>query len=183
VDEFSRRGCAVEVWRNTVSASHVLDRAAASDGPRLLVMSPGPGRPSEAGCCVELARLAAGRAPLLGVCLGYQALVEAFGGVVEPAGTILHGRASRVRHDGSHLFRGIPSPFTAGRYHSLAASSVPAPLRAIAWTGPLVMAARHATLPLVGVQFHPESILTPDGGRLIDNILREAVQASQVGAT
>jgi len=177
VDEFARRGCDVEVWRNTVPAAHVLARATSTTGPSLVVMSPGPGRPSEAGCCPDLVRMAAGRVPLLGVCLGHQALVEAFGGVIEPAGAIVHGRASRVDHQGDPLFEGIPSPFMAGRYHSLAAHAVPEPLRPIAWAGPIVMAARHRGLPLFGVQFHPESILTPHGGRLLDNVLREAAGA------
>ena len=178
VDELARRGCEVEVWRNTVPPSRVLERATGGPGRCLVVMSPGPGRPADAGCCLELVRMAAGRVPLLGVCLGHQAMVEAFGGVVEAAGTILHGRASRVEHAGDPLFEGIPSPFMAGRYHSLAAHAVPEPLRPIAWAGSIVMAARHRELPIFGVQFHPESILTPHGGRLLDNVLREALGAA-----
>jgi anthranilate synthase component 2 len=182
VDEFARRGCSVEVWRNTASASHVLERARAFDGARLIVLSPGPGRPAEAGCCLELARRAEGTVPLLGVCLGHQALVEAFGGRVDAAPEIVHGRASRVHHEGDALFDGIPTPFMAGRYHSLAAMSVLEPLIPIAAAGEVVMAVRHRRFPLMGVQFHPESILTPFGGRLIENALGIAESAAPCGA-
>jgi anthranilate synthase component 2 len=174
VDEFARRGCEVEVWRNTARAGHVLDRAASGEGPRLLVLSPGPGRPDEAGCCLELIRLAAGRIPVFGVCLGHQVLLEAFGVAVEQAEAILHGRSSSVFHEGDRLFDGIPSPFVVGRYHSLAGHSASDEIVPLAWSGSIVMAARHRRYPMIGVQFHPESLLTPHGGRLIRNVLREA---------
>ena len=174
VDEFARRSCEIEVWRNTAPAAHILMRATDAKGPSLIVLSPGPGAPSEAGCCVELLRMAAGRVPVLGVCLGHQALIEAFDGVVEAAETILHGRSSNVEHRGDRLFEGIPSPFVAGRYHSLGSHTVPDEIEPLAWTGRVVMAARHRRFPLIGVQFHPESVLTPLGGRLIENVLREA---------
>lgn len=178
VDEFARRGAAVEVWRNTVSAADVLQRA--RGGPSLLVLSPGPGTPAEAGCCVELVRQAAKDAvPLFGVCLGHQAIVEAFGGVVGPAGEVVHGKTSRVRHEGGPLFEGIPSPFPVGRYHSLAATTLPDCLAAIAGTERVVMAVTHRSAPQFGVQFHPESILTPEGGRIIDNVMKWACDARQ----
>ncbi len=177
VDEFARRGAEVEIWRNTITAAHALDRAR-TPGPSLLVLSPGPGAPAEAGCCVELVRLAASeRQPLFGVCLGHQAMVEAFGGVVGPAGEIVHGKTSRVRHEGGRLFESVASPFPVGRYHSLAASVVPECLVPIAGTGRLVMAVAHRSAPQFGVQFHPESILTPDGGRIIENVIRWAGDA------
>lgn len=177
VDEFARRGAEVEVWRNSVTAEHVLARA---QGARqsLLVLSPGPGAPAEAGCCIEVVRRAAEQAvPLFGVCLGHQAMIEAFGGVVGPAGEVVHGKTSRVRHEGGVLFNGIPSPFPVGRYHSLAASVVPTALETVAESGGIVMAVAHRTAPQLGVQFHPESILTPDGGRIIDNVIRWATHA------
>jgi len=174
VDEFARRGCEVEVWRNDVPTAHVLGRAEAASDARLIVLSPGPGKPSAAGCCIDLIRRAAGLVPVFGVCLGHQALLEAFGGVVAPAPAILHGRSSRVEHGGDRLFAGVPSPFVAGRYHSLCGHTVPADLVPLAWTENILMAARHRRFPLVGVQFHPESILTPAGGRIIDNMLAEA---------
>jgi anthranilate synthase component 2 len=178
VDEFARRGAAVEVWRNTLPARHLLARA--GERPSLLVLSPGPGAPREAGCCIELIRLAAEhRVPLFGVCLGHQAMVEAFGGVVGPAPEIVHGKTSRVRHEGGVLFDGVPSPFSVGRYHSLAATAVPECLEPIAGTDHVVMAVAHRTAPQFGVQFHPESILTPEGGRIIDNVIRWAIDARE----
>jgi anthranilate synthase component II len=181
VDEFARRGAAVEVWRNTTPASMVLERASA--GPAMIVLSPGPGTPAGAGCCVDLIRLAEGKVPLLGVCLGHQAMVEAFGGVVGPAGEVVHGKTSRVTHQGDSLFDGVPSPFVVGRYHSLAAVRMPevlATTAAIQRDGrSLVMAVRHRTAPMVGVQFHPESILTPEGGRIIDNAMQWARDANR----
>lgn len=176
VDEFARRGAAVEVWRNTLPAAHLLARARQERS--LVVLSPGPGQPQDAGCCIELVRLAAEhRVPLFGVCLGHQAMVEAFGGVVGPAGEIVHGKASRVRHQGGVLFDGVPSPFAVGRYHSLAATTVPDCLEPIAGTDRVVMAVAHRSAPQFGVQFHPESILTPEGGRIIDNVIRWAIDA------
>ena len=187
VDEFARREAAVRVWRNTVPAPLLIEEAR-RDGPALLVLSPGPGAPREAGCCVELVRLAAvARVPLFGVCLGHQAMVEAFGGEVGPAGEVVHGKTSRVRHYGQGLFEGVPSPFPVGRYHSLAALTLPECLRVTATTecrapsaeprGTIVMAVEHTSAPQLGVQFHPDSILTPEGGRIIENVLSWARHA------
>jgi anthranilate synthase/aminodeoxychorismate synthase-like glutamine amidotransferase len=179
VDEFARRGAAIEVWRNNVPAADVLARAL-NGSPSLLVLSPGPGTPAEAGCCVDLVRRAAeARVPLFGVCLGHQAMVAAFGGVVGPAGEVVHGKTSRVRHEGGPLFAGIPSPFPAGRYHSLAATTLPDCLHSIAGTERVVMAVEHRSAPQFGVQFHPESILTPEGGRIIDNVIQWARHARE----
>ena len=179
VDEFARRGCAVEVWRNSVPAETVLARAL-ERSPSLLVLSPGPGAPAEAGCCIELVRRAAERrVPLFGVCLGHQAMVEALGGMVGPAGEVVHGKTSRVRHEGGPLFDGVPSPFPVGRYHSLAATTLPDCLAPIAGTERVVMAVQHRSAPQFGVQFHPESILTPDGGQIIDNVIRWAGDARE----
>jgi len=171
VHEFAQRGCEVEVWRNTAAAAHLLGRAEAGGAPALIVLSPGPGRPADAGSCRALVAAAAGRVPLFGVCLGQQVIVETFGGVVEPAGELVHGRASAVEHRGGFLFDGIPSPFEAGRYHSLGTRRVEPPLVELARGGALVMAVAHASLPVAGVQFHPESILTPEGGALIANVI------------
>ncbi|HEY3998233.1 MAG TPA: aminodeoxychorismate/anthranilate synthase component II [Candidatus Xenobia bacterium] len=171
VDEFQKRGCEVDVWRNDVSVRQALEMAR-----DLVVLSPGPGAPAEAGCCIELIRQGVGKVPMFGVCLGHQAMVEALGGVVGSAGCIVHGKASPVVHDGQGVFAGLPSPMPVARYHSLAASSVPDVLKVTARTGDTVMAVEHRTEKLLGVQFHPESILTPQGGRFLDNVLAWATR-------
>ncbi len=155
--------------------------AAAGEGPpedRLagIVISPGPGEPSSAGISVAAVELAAAwRIPLLGVCLGHQCLGAAFGAVIVRAPTLVHGEASEIIHDGRGLLHGLPSPFPAARYHSLTVDEATLP-EAIEVTGRtaegVVMAMRHRTLPLEGVQFHPESVLTPAGPRILANFLR-----------
>jgi anthranilate synthase/aminodeoxychorismate synthase-like glutamine amidotransferase len=142
--------------------------------PDRIVISPGPGTPDQSGITLELVRRAAGRVPLLGVCLGHQALGQAFGGRVVRAPKLMHGKSSEVRHDGRTVFAGLPDPFTATRYHSLivAKESVPDCLEVSAWTDDgIVMGLRHRSHPLEGVQFHPESILTSTGKDLLRNFL------------
>jgi anthranilate synthase/aminodeoxychorismate synthase-like glutamine amidotransferase len=144
--------------------------------PARIVISPGPGNPDQAGISLDVIRCAAGaRVPLLGVCLGHQALGQAFGGRIERAPKLMHGKTSEIHHDGRTIFGGLPTPFTATRYHSLivASDSVPDCLEVSAWTDDrLVMGLRHKALPLEGVQFHPESILTEVGKELLRNFLR-----------
>jgi anthranilate synthase/aminodeoxychorismate synthase-like glutamine amidotransferase len=132
--------------------------------PSHLVVSPGPGRPEDSGATLEIVRRLAPATPTLGVCLGHQAIVQAFGGEIGQARELVHGKATEVSHDGRGIFAGLPQPFQAGRYHSLAATSVPELLEVSA-TSPdgEVMAVRHRELPVDGVQFHPESVLTPLG--------------------
>ncbi|HEX9733929.1 MAG TPA: aminodeoxychorismate/anthranilate synthase component II [Thermoanaerobaculia bacterium] len=142
--------------------------------PRGLVLSPGPGRPEHAGVCIELLRRRPA-VPVLGVCLGHQCLGAAFGAVVGRAPELVHGKTSRISFRPDELFEGLPNPFDATRYHSLAVpeESVPRELKAIAWTDDgTVMAIRHRELPYWGVQFHPESVLTPVGPTLLKNFLR-----------
>jgi anthranilate synthase component 2 len=170
-DELERRDARVTVWRNDIPVERALELVADLPPPRLVVLSPGPGRPERAGCCVELVRRAPADLPLLGVCLGHQAIVAAVGGEVGLAGSVVHGKASRIAHTGQGLFAGLPSPMTAGRYHSLIGSRIPTQLRITASLGELPMAVEHESRPVWGVQFHPESILTPAGGRLIENAI------------
>ena len=149
--------------------------------PEAVILSPGPGRPDDAGCFVELARALDGDVPLLGVCLGHQALGEALGGRIDRGPVPVHGKASAVHHDGAGILAGVPSPFQAGRYHSLvvAADALPDELEVTAWTDDgVVMAVQHRSLPRFGVQFHPESILTPEGPRIIENFLSRRLSAS-----
>jgi len=145
-------------------------------GPERIVISPGPKGPRDAGVCLELVRGAAARGvPLLGVCLGHQCIGEAFGGRVVRARSPLHGEASPITHDGRELFDGIPSPFLAARYHSLAVSKrLPRALEATAWAADgTLMGVRHRSAPIEGVQFHPESFLTENGARIIANFVRD----------
>jgi para-aminobenzoate synthetase component II len=144
--------------------------------PEAIVISPGPGRPVDAGVSVELIRAAAGKVPVLGVCLGHQAVAEAFGGRTVHGGEPVHGRATPVTHDGTGVFQGLPSPMLVGRYHSLVVepSSLPAELRVQAWSSEgEVMAFRHERWPIHGIQFHPESVLTPQGYQLLEGFLAE----------
>jgi len=141
--------------------------------PTHLVVSPGPGRPANSGeTCAIIERLAS-HVRTLGVCLGHQAIVEVFGGEIGQARELLHGKASAVEHDGHGIFTGLPRPFVAGRYHSLAATRVPDVLEVSARTADgEVMAVRHRELAVDGIQFHPESVLTPEGRELLENFLR-----------
>ena len=140
--------------------------------PSHLVVSPGPGRPERAGATIEILLRLTPHVPTLGVCLGHQAIVAAFGGDVGPAASIVHGKASGVTHDGRGIFRDMPAEFEAGRYHSLAATKVPEELEVSARCREgEVMAVRHRSLPVDGVQFHPESVLTPLGPQLVRNFL------------
>ncbi len=179
VDEFARRGVPVEVFRNDRPAEAVVGAATRSGPPTLLALSPGPGTPASAGSCLEVIRRAAGRVPIFGICLGHQAMVEAFGGSVGPAAEVLHGKSSTLTHRGGPLFDGLPRTFPVARYHSLAATRVPDSLEVSATAGAVVMAVQHRALPALGVQFHPESVLTPAGGRIIDNVIRWASHAGQ----
>jgi anthranilate synthase/aminodeoxychorismate synthase-like glutamine amidotransferase len=165
---FQELGAEVVVRRNDEIDAAEAERLA----PSHLVVSPGPGRPAESGATVEIVRRLAPTTPTLGVCLGHQAIVEGFGGEVGQAKRLVHGKASAVSHDGRGIFAGLPEEFQAGRYHSLAATRVPDELEVSATTEDgEVMAVRHRQLRVDGVQFHPESVLTPDGPRLCRNFL------------
>ena len=165
---FGELGVEVVVRRNDEITVEEAEQLA----PSHVVISPGPGRPENAGVSEAMVRAFAGRVPVLGVCLGHQAIVDVFGGEVGQARALVHGKATSVAHDGRGLFAGLPSEFEAGRYHSLAATSVPDCLEVSATSGDgEVMAVRHVELPVDGVQFHPESVLTPDGPALGQNFL------------
>ena len=172
VQMLTAAGTEVEVLRNDAeSAEAMLARK-----PAGIVLSPGPGRPEEAGVCLDLIR-AHSRIPLLGVCLGHQALGVAFGATVDRAPRLMHGKTSPVSHDGKGLFTGLPQNAEVGRYHSLIAKpdTLPADLEVTARTPEgEIMGVRHRTLKVEGVQFHPESVLTPDGPALIGNFLKMA---------
>ncbi|MDE2293829.1 MAG: aminodeoxychorismate/anthranilate synthase component II [Gammaproteobacteria bacterium] len=172
VQAFLVLGADVDVRRNDAIG---VDEALAMD-PSHLVISPGPGTPREAGVSLAMIEAFAGRRPILGVCLGHQALVEAFGGHVVRAGRLMHGKVSPVTHDGRGVFAGIPQGFAAGRYHSLIAepATLPDALEVTARTPEgEIMGVRHQRLRIEGVQFHPESVLTPEGPRIMANFLKD----------
>ena len=165
-------GAEVEVQRNDeLSVEDV--RAMA---PEAVVLSPGPCTPAEAGISVPLIRALSGSVPILGVCLGHQSIGAAFGGLVRRAGRVVHGKTSPVSHEGTGLFSGMPSPLSVGRYHSLVVDRASLPevleVTAVSTDDGEIMAVRHRSHPTVGVQFHPESVLTPDGPDLLRNFLQ-----------
>jgi anthranilate synthase component 2 len=164
---FGELGAEVTVIRNDAIDADGAEKLA----PSHLVISPGPGRPEDAGNSIAIVERLAATTPTLGVCLGHQAIVHAFGGEVGAAKRLMHGKSSPVRHDGKGIFAGLPQDFEAGRYHSLAALSVPDVFEVSATGDDEVMAVRHRELPLDGVQFHPESVLTPLGPEIGRNFL------------
>lgn len=173
VQGFLVLGAEVHVLRNdTISVAE-----AEALGPTHLCISPGPGAPRDAGVSIDMIRAFAGRMPVLGVCLGHQSIVAAFGGEVVRAGRLMHGKTSPIRHDGLGVFAGLPSPCEVGRYHSLIAApgALPAQLAVSARTDEgEIMGVRHTELQVEGVQFHPESILTPQGALLLGNFLAQS---------
>jgi len=163
-------GAEVEVYRN----DRITVDGIAARHPAAIVLSPGPKRPDDAGITLETVRVFSGRVPILGVCLGHQAIGQAFGGRVVGAPTLMHGKTSRIAHDGRTIYRGLPNPFEATRYHSLVVdpTSVPPELEVSARTEyGVIMGLRHRAHPTEGVQFHPESVLTDEGKRLLKNFL------------
>lgn len=175
VQYFGELGAEVEVHRN----DQITVAEVAARNPRHIVLSPGPCTPNEAGICLSLIEQLKGRFPILGVCLGHQAIGQAFAGQVVRARQVMHGKVSPVHHRQQGVFTGLPTPFAATRYHSLIvdAASLPAELEVTAWTQhedgrrDEIMGMRHKTLPLEGVQFHPESILTEHGHAMLKNFL------------
>jgi anthranilate synthase/aminodeoxychorismate synthase-like glutamine amidotransferase len=171
VQAFAALGTEVLVYRNDA----IIVNEALQLEPTHLVISPGPGRPEDAGVSLNMIAAFADRIPVLGVCLGHQCLVSHFGGDIVRAERLMHGKTSMAKHDGKTIFAGLSQPFEVGRYHSLCAEheSLPEVLELTAETNRgEIMGVRHKTLPLEGVQFHPESVLTPEGDQLMANFLR-----------
>jgi anthranilate synthase/aminodeoxychorismate synthase-like glutamine amidotransferase len=171
VQGFAAHGADVMVYRNDAIG---IEEGLALN-PTHLVISPGPGRPDEAGISLAMIAAFAGKVPVLGVCLGHQSIVQQQGGNIVRAEQLMHGKTSLIKHDGKSVFEGISQPFEVGRYHSLCAEtdSLPDTLQVTATTDSgVIMGVRHKTLQLEGVQFHPESVLTPEGDRLMTNFMR-----------
>ena len=176
VDQFRSLGCEVVIYRNDVSADYVAEKLMNETGKKALVLSPGPGAPHEAGCMMELIGKVAGKVPMLGICLGHQAMVEYYGGKVERAPFVVHGKASPTFHNGQGVFANLPSPLPVARYHSLVATKVPDCLDVIATTDDMPMAILHPQHQAMGFQFHPESILTTLGSQLLTQTLAYLTQ-------
>ncbi|MXP48814.1 anthranilate synthase component II [Pantoea sp. Eser] len=174
VDQLRTFGHNVVIYRNNLPAALLIEQLQQMENP-VLMLSPGPGAPKDAGCMPELLRTMRGRLPIIGICLGHQAIVEEYGGHVGQAGEILHGKASAVVHDGEAMFAGLSNPLPVARYHSLVGSNTPDELTVNASYNGMVMAVRHETDRVCGFQFHPESILTTQGARLLEQTLAWAL--------
>ncbi len=171
VDELAQLGCELKLYRNTVPAQFIFEKMCQEEQPVVLLLSPGPGAPKDAGSMPELIGLCAGKFPMLGICLGHQALVEHYGGVVGRAGETVHGKTSLIELDEHAVFQGLARPFAVARYHSLMATQVPDSLQVIARYHHIPMAIVHETHRALGFQFHPESILTTHGKPLLAKAL------------
>ncbi|MDU8924842.1 aminodeoxychorismate/anthranilate synthase component II [Pasteurellaceae bacterium LIM206] len=165
VDQFRSLGHQVKIYRNDCDLDLLEKTARAPD--TILALSPGPGTPAQAGNMPMLIQRVKNDVPIIGICLGHQALIEAFGGKVVHAGEVMHGKVSKIRHDEQAMFAGLVNPMPVARYHSLMGSDLPEELDVNAEYNGIVMAVRHQTLPVCGFQFHPESILTVQGSKLL----------------
>ena len=180
VEAVERLGAKVRVVRNTIPAAVAFDQAQRNGA--MIILSPGPGRPEDAGCCVELIAAAKGRVPLLGVCLGHQAIALEAGAEVGSAPEPVHGKASLLAHDAKGPFEGLEGPIRIGRYHSLCTRNLPSRFTVHAEIEGMAMAISDSGAMQTGLQFHPESILTPAGNKLLANILRNAAQPRPLAA-
>jgi len=178
VDDFCKRNCLAKVYRADTELEE-LKALAEKIKPELLVISPGPGTPDTAGVTLSAIGYFKDKLPIFGVCLGYQAIVQYFGGRIGHSPEPVHGKGSKVIHNESGLFSGVENPLQAGRYHSLCAVELPDRLEQTAECEKIIMGIRHKELPIFGVQFHPESILTPAGGKIIENVLNIAADISK----
>lgn len=176
VDQFRSLGHEVKIYRNSISATQIKQQIDACDNNPVLILSPGPGTPSEAGCLLELISLCRGEYPIIGICLGHQALVQQYGGIVGRAEEIMHGKASSINHDNQLMFSGLSNPLPVARYHSLVATQVPAALTVNAEFNGMPMAIIQPEDKVIGFQFHPESILTSEGAQLLRNTLTWAIE-------
>ncbi|MEL0632450.1 aminodeoxychorismate/anthranilate synthase component II [Pseudoalteromonas carrageenovora] len=167
VDELTMLGCELVVYRNNISADVIFNKMRQEPGQVLLVLSPGPGTPTDAGCLMELIELAKGQFPMLGICLGQQALTQSYGGVIGHAGETVHGKSSIIDLNAHPVFDGMGSTMPVARYHSLMATEVPKNIEVIAEFEDIPMAIYHHEDSALGYQFHPESILTPNGAMLL----------------
>ncbi|PNH89693.1 aminodeoxychorismate/anthranilate synthase component II [Vibrio diazotrophicus] len=174
VDQFRSLGHQVTIYRNHIAADTIQNAVEALEQP-VIVLSPGPGAPSEAGVMPEILKRLKGKVPMIGICLGHQAIVEAYGGTVAGAGEIVHGKVSMMEHQNHALYQGLPSPLAIARYHSLVATHVSEELTVTAEVDGLVMSVVHEQDKVCGFQFHPESIMTTQGATLLENAINWAL--------
>mgnify|MGYP001420727762 CR=1 FL=1 len=175
VDEFCKRDCIAKVYRSDISEEKLMEISQQFDAD-MVVISPGPGNPDSAGISLQAVDYFKNKLPILGVCLGHQVIAQYFGGAIGKCGVPVHGKGSRINHIGTGIFEGIENPMQVGRYHSLCAKKLPICLKKTADFEGIVMAIKHTDLDIYGVQFHPESILTPGGGKIIENMINIAIK-------
>lgn len=183
VDELRVLGLELIIYRNSVAAEKIFAQMQAKSASKqvMLLLSPGPGAPSEAGCMLELIEKVKGHFPVLGICLGHQAIVESFGGDIVRADQVMHGKSSLIQHDNSPIFANLPNPLPVARYHSLMASNTPAELHIVAQFNQIPMAVCHKQDRMLGFQFHPESILTSQGSQLLEQSIQFLTQDPMQG--
>ena len=167
VDQFKTLGYPVKIYRNNLPAAQIKAHIDACETDAVLILSPGPGTPSAAGCLIELIGLCKGQIPMIGICLGHQALIEQYGGVVGQAEVIMHGKSSLISHCGDKMFSGLSQPLSVARYHSLVGTKIPTELEVVADFNGMCMAVYNRQDKVIGFQFHPESILTCEGAKLL----------------
>lgn len=170
VEDFERFGCKCFIYRNSITHEH-LSYIVSSVLPSLIVLSPGPSHPGDAGICNELVKEFRGKVPILGVCLGFQCIIYSMGGEIKQQDEPVHGKKTKINYTGSEIMKGLPNPFYAGRYHSLYASQIPDIFQSTAYSGNKVMAVENPENKLYGILFHPESILTSEGTDIIKNVM------------
>lgn len=180
VDQFRVMGVKVTVYRNDLSADFIIEQINNSELTPVLVLSPGPGAPSDAGCLVELIDKCRNKVPMLGICLGHQAIVQSFGGVIGLAPVTVHGKSSEIIHNNTGPFKDLINPMPVARYHSLMATSMPQGLNVLATTDDIVMSVIDENQSIIGFQFHPESILTLGGEALLVQSLTHLMNASNI---
>lgn len=178
VDQFRSLGHQVTIYRNNISAKVIESTVAELDNP-VVLLSPGPGAPSDAGSMPEIIQRLKGKVPMIGICLGHQAIVEAYGGKVEGAGEIIHGKVSMMEHQNHPTYQGLPSPLAIARYHSLVATSIPSALTVTAEVDGLVMSVVQEPDKVCGFQYHPESIMTTYGATLLANAIEWALDKNK----
>ncbi len=179
VDQFRVMGVKVTVYRNDIDADFIIEQMNHSELSPVLVLSPGPGTPSDAGCLVELVNKCRNNIPMLGICLGHQAIVQSFGGVIGLAPQTVHGKSSEITHNDQGPFKGLINPMPVARYHSLMATTMPEGLNVLATTNDIVMSVMDDSQSIIGFQFHPESILTLGGEALLVQSLTHLINSKE----